>query len=189
MSDYKESVLCRLREKEAEALEAGYKVKAVWFGIDTWIKCRTEAGYNNDVEMPYISELAGYPVHISNKVFDFWLELESQPSYDYSSIIPEANKIMTGLLENKIRDPLSTLEANINLDEILKQPRIPLNQYHHGYYKGYAEAVKNILEVVAEAKADYPSLTSLGLVPILSDEDIEKIAEARRDWFVRWFGE
>ena len=45
----------------------------------------------------------------------------------------------------------------------------------------------DFMEIVEEAEADYPSLTSLGLVPILSDEDIMKVSEERHKWFLRWF--
>lgn len=49
-------------------------------------------------------------------------------------------------------------------------------------------SLPDALKIVEEAKKEYPSLLSLGLVPKLSEEDIKKIAIARNQWFERWFG-
>ena len=44
-------------------------------------------------------------------------------------------------------------------------------------------------KIIDEARRDYPSMASLGLVPKLSEYDIKKIDDARVKWFIKWFGD
>jgi hypothetical protein len=68
--------------------------------------------------------------------------------------------------------------------------RIKKESFKPFMWEGKAEAVWDfdLEKWIDEAKRDYPSLISLGLVPKLSEYDIDKIDKARQDWFVKWFG-
>ena len=54
--------------------------------------------------------------------------------------------------------------------------------FHGGEY----DLPENVAGVFAAMRQRYPSLTSLGLVPKLSCEDLEKLLVARNDWFKKW---
>jgi len=74
------------------------------------------------------------------------------------------------------------------LEEVLKKPQIPLNQYHHGYVKGFNEAEKIIFKIVDEMTKDFHTAT-IYLPRGTTEEKLENLLnerKLRKEWFVRW---
>jgi len=42
------------------------------------------------------------------------------------------------------------------IQEAIKAPKVPLNQYHHGYVKGFNEAERILFEIVEEMRKEFP---------------------------------
>jgi hypothetical protein len=71
-----------------------------------------------------------------------------------------------------------------NKGELKKRiDEIPIRE---AWFEYNAESVHEVLD---EAKKEYPSLTSLGLVPSLDYHDLDKLCFARHQWYLKWFGD
>lgn len=57
-----------------------------------------------------------------------------------------------------------------------------------GNYEGTDASPRDIFKILDEANKEYPSLTSLGLVPKMDVYDLDRLLIARNNWFKKWHG-
>lgn len=77
------------------------------------------------------------------------------------------------------------------LKEVEKHPQIPLNQYHHGYVKGFNEAERIMLALIEEAKEEFRIILPVSIVGTKKDIEYLKrvngLASQLAECILKWF--